>query len=237
VADLHIHTCLSPCGELDMTPKRIMEKARELGIDMVAVSDHNSAENLVFAAEAARTRGIAFLPAMEITSSEEAHVLAVFETPADAAAMQEKVYRGLPEGENNERLWGEQVIVNAEDEVMGFNTRLLIGSTGLTLKKIVDEVHALGGLAIASHIDREAFSVLSQLGFVPDDVSFDAFEIVNREKRPGGLPRGVPFLCSSDAHRLEDIGKRTTRFLLESACFAELKMALKGQNGRKCLEA
>jgi predicted metal-dependent phosphoesterase TrpH len=235
VADLHVHSCLSPCGELDMTPKRIMERAASLGIDMIAVSDHNSAENLLAAQEAAKRNGLAFLPAMEITSSEEAHVLAIFETSADALAMQEKVYRGLPEGRNDERLWGEQVLVNIDDEVLGFNTRLLIGATGMGIKKIVDEIHALGGLAIASHIDRESFSVLGQLGFFPEDVEFDALEIVSMGRIPAGLPASVPFVCSSDAHRLEDIGKLRTSFLLESPRFGELKMALKGEKGRRCI--
>lgn len=218
-----------------MTPLRIIKKAIEKGMDIIAISDHNSAENLVTAVDVAGKNGISLFPGIEITSSEEAHVLALFETAADALAMQEKIYRGLPEGANDERMWGEQVIVNAHDEVMGFNTRLLIGATKMTLKEIVREIHALGGLAVASHIDRESFSVISQLGFIPEDVEFDALEIVNPKNKSLGRT-GMAMLCSSDAHRLEDIGKRNTRLLMEGPTFSELRMALKSENGRKCLE-
>lgn len=231
MADLHVHSCLSPCAELDMTPKRIMEAAAKKDIEVIAITDHNSAENIGAALEAAAKAGITVLPAMEITSSEEAHVLALFGSLAAALSMQAIVYENL-DGVNNERLWGSQVVVNEADEVMGFNDRLLIGATGLPVKRLVEEIHALGGLAVASHVDREAFSLISQLGFIPDDLGIDAIEVtrVDAAVEGGGhLPR----LCNSDAHRLEDIGRRTMVLCMEEPTFDEIKLALRGMEGRR----
>jgi PHP family Zn ribbon phosphoesterase len=232
VADLHIHTCLSPCAEVDMTPLRIVERALAKGLDMIAISDHNSAENIGVAVEVAAGRGMALLPAMEVTSSEEAHVLAIFGTAEQAGRMQELVYGSLSGGPGGG--WGEQVVVNARDEVLGFNDRALFGATGLGLGDLVREIHALGGLAVASHVDREAFSVIGQLGFIPEDVEFDALEVTRPEKKGSLLSAymGVPRVCSSDAHRLDDVGRRTTSFYMEEATFEEVARALKGLDGR-----
>ena len=187
IGDLHIHTCLSPCGELDMTPKRIIDRALQRGLDIIAITDHNSAENVGVAMQVARAKGVTVLPAMEITSSEEVHVLALFESLEGVLQMQERVYENLPGGINDERHWGQQVVVNENDEVLGFNKRLLIGATGITLSALVNEIHAAGGLAIASHVDRPYFSVISQLGFIPEDVKFDALETTHPEKNGSGV--------------------------------------------------
>jgi predicted metal-dependent phosphoesterase TrpH len=233
VADLHIHTCLSPCAEVDMTPLRIIERALERGLDMIAISDHNSAENTGVALDVAKQKGIALFPAMEITSSEEVHVLAVFGSQEDATRMQEVVYQNLMEGVGGG--WGEQVVVNERDEVLGFNDKPLFGSTRLGLSELVREIRSAGGLAIASHVDREAFSVIGQLGFIPDDVEFDAFEVTRpAESNPLlSLYPGVPHVRSSDAHRLEDVGMRTTSFYMEEASFEEVGKALKEVDGRR----
>lgn len=216
-----------------MTPLRIVERALARGLDMIAISDHNTAENIGVASEVASRRGITLFPAMEVTSSEEAHVLAVFGTSEQALKMQEIVYRNLPEGIPGGG-WGEQVVVNDRDEVLGFNQRPLFSATGLGLGALVGEIRALGGIAIASHVDREAFSVIGQLGFIPEDVEFDALE-VTRPAESGALLSlymGIPRVCSSDAHRLEDIGSRTTSFYIEEATFEEVGLALRGVDGR-----
>lgn len=232
VADLHIHTCLSLCAEVDMTPLRIVERALAKGLDMIAISDHNSAENIRTAVEVAAEKGIALLPAMEVTSSEEAHVLAIFGSAEQTDRMQEIVYGSLTDGPGGG--WGEQVVVNGRDEVLGFNERALFSATRLGLGALVQEIHALGGLAIASHIDREAFSVIGQLGFVPEDVEFDAFEVTRPAEKGSLLSAymGVPRISSSDAHRLEDVGRRTTSLYMEEATFEEVARALKGLDGR-----
>jgi PHP family Zn ribbon phosphoesterase len=234
IADLHIHTCLSPCAELDMTPLRIIDAAVKKGLDVIAISDHNSAENAGIAMKIAQEKGIKVLPAMEVTSYEEAHVLAIFDSIEKVMGMQEIVYKNLPDGINDERLSGYQVVVNENDEVLGFNKRILFGATGLSLKALVDAIHSFGGIAVASHIDKEIFSVISQLGFIPDDIAFDALEISYNTKRQRaesvfGAYKSIPWITSSDAHHLNDIGRRTTSFFLEELSFEEIKKAFKGE--------
>ncbi len=242
-ADLHIHSCLSPCAELDMTPWRIMRKASEAGLDIVAIADHNSCENLEAAARAASKAGVSLVPAMEITSSEEVHVLALFETLEAALRMQESVYReldsfyrgpqGREKGDRQPPPFG-QVIVNEDDEVLGFSRRPLSGATGIRLSGLVAAIHSLGGVAIASHADRGSFSVTSQLGFIPADLEFDALEVCGQRQKPFSL-QGQPGLRCSDAHRLEDIGGKRTGFLLKEASLKEIALALKAADGRKAV--
>lgn len=199
---------------------------------MIAVSDHNSAANASVAMELGKEAGISVLPAMEITSREEAHVLAVFGSLEDALTMQDSVYADLPEGDGEQRQW--QVIVNSREEVLGFERKMLFGSTLKTLQELVEEIRALGGLAIASHLDRGAFSVMSQLGFVPGDVIFDGFEVIEAERARQGamLHPEVPLVSSSDAHRLDDIGRRATILEADAPEFSELVLALRGVEGR-----
>lgn len=231
-ADLHIHTCLSPCAELDMTPLRIIRRAVEVGLHMIAITDHNSAENIGAAMAVAAGEDITVLPALEVASSEEAHVIAIFDSAEKARDMQGAIYGGLDDNPDGGRDW--QVVVNERDEVLGFNQKLLIGASGIPLMALLEEIRRRGGLCVASHVDRGAFSVMSQFGFVPEDMVFDAFEVVDAEAAEAGLMfhPGVPRIRSSDAHRLEDIGSRTTAFMLEEATFEELGLALRGAEGR-----
>jgi hypothetical protein len=189
IADLHIHTCLSPCAELSMTPRDIVERAASLGINIIAVCDHNSAENVAVTRALAGAKGITVIPAMEICSSEEVHVLGFFGLLEDALRMQETVYDHLQPGENDEETFGMQVVVNDVNEVLEFNRRLLIGATDLSVNKVVDFIHRFGGLAVASHIDRDGFGIVGQLGFIPAELRFDALEISRRTERTiCGLP-------------------------------------------------
>ena len=220
-----------------MTPKRIIQRALAEGLDIIAIADHNSCENLETALALAGKMGITLLPAMEISSAEEVHVLALFETPGAAMGMQEKVYLSMPADlKNDPDFWGDQVLVDAEDMVLGFNSRLLAGATGIPLNALVSAIHGFGGLAVASHVDRESFSVVSQLGFIPEGVRFDALEISGGGARmPAPLESsGLPGVRSSDAHRLDDVGRKKTRFWMEGASFSEIAMAFKSEGGRFC---
>ncbi len=230
IADLHIHSCLSACAELEMTPKRIVERARQEGLDIIALTDHNSARNTEVAVEVGRRAGVLVLPGIEVCSAEEAHVLALFGDTGAALRLQELIYRGLkPLGDDR---W--QVVVDDQDVVLGFEGLALMGDSGLTLSELPGRIRQLGGLAVASHIDREAFSVSSQFGFVPEDVIFDAYEVVEPSRAEALLAGGpdTPWLSSSDAHRLADVGRRHTVLEMEEAGFDELCKAVRGQEGR-----
>ena len=231
-ADLHIHTCLSPCAELDMGPRAIAEQSRRKGLHMIAVCDHNSAENVGAAIRAGLQQGLVVLPGMEICSVEEVHTLALFSSEQAAQAMQEVVYGSLS-GTNRPDLFGDQVIANEFDEVEGFNDRRLIGATNLTLCEIISRVHALGGLSIASHIDRPSYSIISQLGFVPSGIELDALEVSPGAKGPYQDAHECPVVCFSDAHALDDIGRASTCFMLEAPTLEEIRLALTLAAGRR----
>ena len=236
-ADLHIHTCLSPCTELDMSPSRILTAAKKKGIDILGICDHNSTENSQAILNAAKEMRIGILPGMEVTSQEEVHILALFDDLENAHNLQKSVYENLP-GENDQEAFGMQVIVNANEEVLGFNEKLLIGATTIPLDEVIQLIHSLDGIAIASHIDREAFSLIGQLGFIPENLDLDALEISPRitfEEAKAQYLYNYPFTCSSDAHYPDDIGKSFTTFLLEAGTVAEIKKALSNKDGRRII--
>ncbi len=239
-ADLHIHTILSPCTELtEMSPPAIVESARQKGLDIIAICDHNSCENVTPFRKISIGADLTVLAGIEIASIEEVHTLGLFDSDDVALKVQEVVYGNLP-GENDEESFGYQVVVNEKDEVVRFNKKLLIGATTLALEEIVDLIHSCNGLAISSHIDRDAYSVIGQLGFIPQGLALDALEVSPRigiEEAKKKFPHcgDYPLITSSDAHRPDDIGKSTTTFLMEGVSIAEIKMALTGRDGRQVL--
>jgi len=228
-ADLHIHSCLSPCADRAMVPSAVIAVAAERGLDMIAICDHNSAENAAPFRRVGEAAGIVVIDGMEIMSREEVHLLALFPDDASAAAMQDEVHAHLP-GENDPEFFGEQWIVDDEDRLVGESPRLLIGATEFTLDEIVDRVHRHGGLVIASHIERPSYSLLGQLGFVPPDLDLDGLETCADAETAGA---DLPFVRSSDAHRLDEIGTGRTEFLLEEGTLAEIALALKAEGGRR----
>lgn len=238
-ADLHIHSCLSPCAELTNAPRAIVERALSVGLDIIAVADHNTAENAAAAIRAAQGKALTVLPGMEITSEEEVHILALFERMEDILPVQNEVDRNLPAVQAKKRFIRDQVIVSEDDDVIGFNNRCLLAATRLDIHEIVAMIHRRRGLAIAAHVDKKAFSVVSQLGFIPDDAGFDALEITRfappakiRAFLNKGRPR-VPFVRFSDAHRPGEIGRPFTEFLLAAATFDEIRRALRSGDRRR----
>jgi predicted metal-dependent phosphoesterase TrpH len=237
-ADLHIHTCLSPCGELEMFPRAIVEKARTMGLDIIAVTDHNANENAAAVAEAAAGTGLTVLPGIELTTEEEAHILGLFASGADLGPLVAVVYENLPDIPSKRSFVKDQVIVDAEDCVTGFHPGCLIGATRLSVYAAVDLIHRSGGLAVASHVDREAFSVISQLGFIPPDLALDAIEVspllsFDQARAVYGPLTPLPLLRFSDAHRPEEIARAAMDFLLEAPRLDEIRLALAGRNGRE----
>ncbi len=229
-ADLHVHTCLSPCAEPEMVPTAIVRQARRRGLNMIGICDHNSAENVAAVAAAGKRESIAVVPGIEVTSREEVHLLGLFKTHQELMRMQSVVYENLP-GENDEKAFGSQSVVDEWDRVTGVNTNLLIGATNLTLEDVVGAIHDFGGLAIASHVDRESFGLVGQLGFIPEGLELDALEISPQasNKRWGDFA----LVTSSDAHCLSDIGKSYSLFLVEEGTVEEVRKALRGEDGRR----
>ncbi|HUV87530.1 MAG TPA: PHP domain-containing protein [bacterium] len=231
-ADLHIHTVLSPCGDLDQSPRRIIQAARKRGLAIIGLTDHNASENALPTVRLGEKSGVAVMPGMEVTTAEEVHVVALFGDLADAGEMQGKVYQRLQEGENDPERFGYQVVVDENENILGINRRLLIGATDMDLNATVEYIHRYGGLAVASHVDRPAFSCTSQLGFVPADL-FDAVEISPFADAEDYADCGYPIIRSSDAHRPQEVGAGFTIFELAAPTFAEIKMALAGEGGRR----
>ena len=219
-----------------MTPENILGRMRELGLAGIALCDHNTAENVPAFQQAGSRMGLSVIGGMEITTREEAHVLAYFDEWEGLEKLQSLVYQAL-EGRNDEEAFGPQIVVDERSEPLGLNERLLMGTTVLSIKQVVDHVHQLGGLAVAAHVDRPSFSVISQLGFVPTDLRFDALEVSPRcEDQSPFATYGLPLLSSSDAHYVHEVGHGSTVCIAAHATVAELVRALSKRDGRQIEE-
>jgi PHP family Zn ribbon phosphoesterase len=230
-ADLHVHTCLSPCADRDMRPPALLAAALDLGLGMIGVCDHNTAANARPLVEASAGR-LAVIPGMEITTSEEAHVVGLFPDCDLAEAAAREVAEGLPACRHPE----EQERFAADGRTIGIEPLMLAAASRFTLEQTVELVRRHGGLAIAAHVDRRSFSVTSQLGFLPPGVRFHALEVSAYGVRAGRVPAfqssGIPVTTASDAHALESLGEAILRLAVEEASFAELARALAGAEGR-----
>lgn len=223
--DLHIHSCLSPCASLEMSPCAIALKAREKGIDGIVITDHNSARNAPAFAECCRRSGIAALYGLEVCSAEEVHLLTVFNTTEQALAMGQWVRDGLIKRINQPEIFGDQPIVNADDEIIEMEEIILSMPTKLTIYEIGEKAHALGGLFIASHIDRPHSSVFSQLGVLSGKEGLDAMELSRTADLDEWRDRteGYALVRSSDSHQLNDIGRVWTEADMREFSIAELR--------------
>ena len=237
LADLHIHTCLSPCAELEMLPELIVARAQELGLQIIAVTDHNSAENVAAVVNAARDTSITVLPGMEVQTREEVHLLTLFDTLGQVASWQAQVYANLPPLKNDEALFGEQLILDANGEPAGYLDRLLLTSTFFSVEDVVQRVRDLGGLCIPAHVDRPMYSIIANLGFIPPELDVVGVEISAnigpieaRERFPQLVHYGL--VADGDAHRLREMMRRTT-LKMEAPTVAELSLALAGAEGRE----
>lgn len=239
-ADLHIHTVLSPCGDLEMSPVNIVDRALQQGLGIIGITDHNSTLQVEVIEKLAARRGIFVLGGVEITSREEVHALAFFPDKSSRTEFQQFIDLHLPCIPNREGKFGYQVVVDEAEKILHVEEKLLITGLNKSIGDIEKEVHRLGGLFIPAHIDKSVNSILSQLGFIPRDLQFDALEITcfttyEAARKRYGLSQETTLLKNSDAHFPEDIGKCFTTFNLEDVNFEEIKMSLRGCCGRSVI--
>ena len=240
-ADLHIHSCLSPCASLDLSPREIVERAKTECLDIIAITDHNTAKNVQVAMRLGEKRGLKVIPGMEVQTREEIHLLALFLDWPAAAAWDEEVRQHLPDVRNDPEIFGDQPIVDEEGSILGFEERLLLNSIDLSLEDVKRRVQGLGGVVIPSHFDKGSFSLISQLGIIPEDMELEALEMSRKSQfqEVGGMANvssHIPRIVSSDAHRLEDIGSARTILLLGDASLKELRLAFGGREGRRIVK-
>lgn len=233
-ADLHVHTLLSPCAEVEMIPPLIVSRAVEVGLDMIAITDHNSAENAEAVIQAAEGTSLKVIPGMECESVEGVHIVCVFDDIASALEMQEAVYSKLPDLPNRPETFGAQFVVDRDGQFVRYNERLLLVPCELSIMQVHDLVERLGGLAIPAHIDRSAYGIYGVLGFMPPNPEFRAVEISQRITAEDALAQypdlaGKKLFHSSDAHRLNEIGNARTELDIEHRTVADIRKYLAGQ--------
>lgn len=210
--DLHIHSCLSPCADDDMTPAAAVGMARLAGAELVAVTDHNSALNLPAAERAAEAYGVRLLPGLEMTTEEELHLLCYFPSVEAALEMGRRIYEALPELPYDPEIWGRQIVMDHGDRELYTVEKLLTAAAGINIYEAKALCERLGGIAVPAHADKDSFSLLSVLGFCPEDLDFKLCELVRPEgyqalADKGFLPAGMEILRSSDAHSLPVVGE------------------------------
>lgn len=207
--DFHIHSALSPCGDNDMTPNNLINMSIIKGLDAVALTDHNACENVRAAAAVAGDK-IIFIPGMEVETSEEVHIVTLFPTADAAEEMQRILVDSSPFIPNRPEIFGNQYIMDENDEICDEIDRMLVTASGLDIYTVVAAAKDLGGIAYPAHIDRESYSVLSNLGFIPPDLDISAVEITEKSRTAleGEYSNRYNIITSSDAHYLWDISER-----------------------------
>jgi PHP family Zn ribbon phosphoesterase len=236
VAELHTHTVLSPCAEVEMIPPLIVQAALAKGIRLLAITDHNACTNVAAVQQAAAGSEVVVLPGLEAQTREEVHVLCLFDTLAQALTWEAELKAALPPLENDAEHFGEQFVVDAAGDFIRRETQLLLTSAKLSIEETCARVDQLGGLAIPAHVDRPAFGLLTNLGLVPPDLHLAALE-VSRHLRPFDAPKkfpqlkSYPLLQGGDAHRLDEMLGANV-FRLAAPTVVEIKLALRNEAGR-----
>ena len=229
-ADLHIHTVLSPCGDLDMSPAMIIDQAKIKELDIIGITDHNSTKNAVVCKQIGDKNGIFVMIGTEVTSKEEVHCLCFMPDENTLNKFQVYLDTHINKKKNKPKFFGNQFVVDEKENILDEEKLLLIQSINQTIHEISDKVKSLKGIFIPAHIDAHRNSIDSQLGFISDDIEFDALEMVNKTRdklTKYRIPKGTFIISSSDAHYLNDIGRRYTEFDLEQLNFENIKNSMK----------
>lgn len=237
LADLHIHSVLSPCGDLEMTPRNIVKMALKKGLDMIAITDHNSTKMCHIISDYAAQNGVMVIPGAEVNTSEEVHCLALFGNWDQVDLFQKYLDKNLIDIQNEPFIFGDQVVIDVDENILYTEEHSLITGLRASIGEVEAMVHKLDGLFIPAHIYRRNHGIIHQLGMLPENLNFDALEIT-----PGSysedylMPENRSnWIFDSDAHFIEQIGKFSTRLIMKSPGFNELKLALKNSEGRSVI--
>ena len=234
--DLHMHTVLSPCSELTMGPRDIVQTAIAKGLDFIAITDHNSGENVTAVQGAAQGTTLQVFPGIEVSTREEIHMITLFPSLERLFGFQKWLYGQLQEGENDPTLWGPQIVVDAQENIVGENNRLLGLPIRQSYDQVVREAVAREGIIYPAHIDRRANSMVRTLGFLPADLPFGVVELSRRANLTDAVERysssGLQLITASDAHDIDQLGSARSWFKMAGTTFPELLQACRGENGR-----
>ena len=208
--DFHLHSCLSPCGDNEMTPFNLVNTAKVFGYDIIALTDHNSCKNCRAAVKAGKAAGITVVPGMELCTSEEIHVICLFPDCDKAEAFSALVHENIPPVKNRTEIFGDQLVMDSTDAVLGQEELLLNTASAFSVDDVPALVKDYGGVCFPAHIDRASFSLLSSLGDFPADLDVAAFELTPDADEQSYLEkypavRGKRILRDSDAHYLENM--------------------------------
>ena len=220
--DFHIHSCLSPCGDGEMTPANIVNMAKLLGLDAVALTDHNTCLNCPAAVSLGKEAGVVVVPGMELCTAEEVHIVCLFGSVENALAFSDYVAGHSMKVKNKPEIFGNQIIMNEKDEVTGEYENLLITASNITVSTVKSRVSEFGGVCYPAHIDRDSYSVISNLGAITREMDFDAAEIsdsgdFNALCKKFPVLDEIKILRSSDAHNLQTLCREAQTIELEEA--------------------
>ncbi len=237
-ADLHIHSVLSPCGGLDMSPKNIFAAAKRKNIDLIAITDHNSMKNSSTYYKVAKKMGFAYLFGVEIQTLEEIHIIALFDNQEKALSFDSELYNSLLPIKNNPDYFGDQVIIDENENIIGFEERALINSSSWNYEETILKVRKFDGFCFPAHIDASTYSVISQLGFIPKNPQITAVGITKNcdtkylvDKFP--YLKKYAFIRNSDAHYPNEVGGGYTDFFIKEPTISEIGLAVKNLENRK----
>ena len=226
--DFHIHSALSPCSDNDMTPNNIVNMAYLKGLNAIAITDHNSTKNVRAAIKIGKELGITVIAGMEIETKEEVHILSLFPT-VELAEKAEKIIRAnLPKIMNKENIFGEHIIIDENDNIVGKEEQMLITATSLSINDVFSLVRNCGGVAIPAHIDRHSYSILSNLGFIPDELNISTIEISKKTEDVEEYLKNLSFaqkylvIRNSDAHYLGDISEKINYIEVDNNSIQEI---------------
>jgi 3',5'-nucleoside bisphosphate phosphatase len=236
-ADLHIHTQLSPCADLEMTPQNIVNRAKVTGLQIIGITDHNSTKQSKLVKQLAEKESIYVLTGAEITTKEEVHCLVFFEQENELDAFQEFIDKQITKIPNPDGYFGYQPLIDEDENILEIIPYYLPAALKVSINQVQNEVEKLGGLFIPAHIDRPANGIISQLGFIPEDLKYDALGIskhssVKDVRKHYVIGNKTTLLRNSDAHFLQQIGEIYSEFLMAAPTFREIKLALRQEGNR-----